>query len=105
MPRDPNARTFTRLQKLHPNLVMAYLNADGRKVAIYKNSPLRMKRGKRPTPEFRYTVYGKNWKVVDASHEGFRNMKHLISRISLPAPMPPVPELGSGILWTNQARA
>jgi hypothetical protein len=50
-------------------------------------------------------VYGKNWKVVDASHEGFRNMKHLISRISLPAPMPPVPELGSGILWTNQARA
>lgn len=105
MPRDPNARTFTRLQKLHPTLVMAYLNADGRKVAIYKTNPIRPRGERLPAPEFRYTVYGKNWKVVDASHEGFRKMKHLIARISLPAPMPPVPELGSGILWTSKARA
>lgn len=76
-----------------------YLNPDGRKVAIYQSRKGRRKAAK---PEIRYTVYGKNWKVVDASHEGFKNLQHAIANVSRPAPMPPIPELGSGVYWDHK---
>lgn len=84
---------------------MAYLNPDGRRVAIYRSERKRGKPGTRmPRPEFRWTVYGKNWKVTHASSEGFRNLKHALTNASTPTAIPPVPELGNGVFWSGVTR-
>jgi hypothetical protein len=93
--KDPNARTIARLRELHPALVLAYLNPDGRKVAIYRSNRGRTNGA---PPNFRWTVYSPNWKVTHASTEGFRKLSHALQNASAPTALPPVPELGSGIL-------
>lgn len=91
--RDPNRKIFDRLIKLHPGLVMAYLNPDGRRVAIYRSPRWKTKR------EYRWTVYAKNWRITHASTEGYKNLKKALANASMPSALPPVPELGNGILF------
>ena len=91
-------KNIARLKELHPDLTEYYLNPDGRKVAIYRVRGRRnRKTGKITRPDLRYTVYAKNWNVIHASTEGYRNRKALLSNASQPAPIPPVPELGNGV--------
>lgn len=102
MPTSHEEKSIARLRKLHPDIHLVYFGTDGRVLVIYrqrtwKRNNIKKRVAVKQVSEFRWTVYRKG-RITHASTEGYRSLNRALANASMPSPIPPVPEIGTGIV-------